>query len=646
METIRYSLLSKQDIKTEPRNATFEVTLPDNSVAVLSALDVAHFLADAYNSSVVPSNLITGQIYRLKDSIRGLWAINQAGFAFALNGEVANLAEFGAVGDGLTDDTAAFNAAIAALISYGGGTLLVPPGTYRLLSAPNPITAGVLIQGLGGIGTTQNSGTVTFVADYLEGTAENGFLNWTGAGGAGLGGGIVNVSIWKASGKQGGTAIKFTGTTDALRSGLNFVTHVNVSGNGTWDHGLLVDGTGLNTSGNQGIRGTFVTDVRIDNCNVAQKSVWLKNATEFMAKGLRVAQGLGANACGVTVSGASGSNASSTDVAFSSLICEDDFVTDYAAYVTVQGQILGTLSVSANTTNFKFDGPIASLGSISSASTTATFDTPIGQYQGGPYMRMLTNQTGVALVAGDVVALDSANDSAVTLQDSAAALFTYVVAAAAVSAGSKGPFIYDGIATVNVTGTVTRGHYIRKSSTTKVAEDTGTAEGAAISPPTGSIGVALSNSSSGQITAFLFGAQAVTAAAAGTSFSITSGTQTVTTSETTTSTSYTDLATSGPAVTLSPGSSTTQVITVMSGTQNSDGTVTTKSYASVAIAGAAASDNDAAIGSFGGSGNGETQSKATLASGVASGSTHTMKYKVNAGTGTFDQRRIIAFTIT
>lgn len=41
---------------------------------------------------------------------------------------------FGAVGDGVTDDTAAVNAALAYIASVGGGTVNVPAGTYKITS--------------------------------------------------------------------------------------------------------------------------------------------------------------------------------------------------------------------------------------------------------------------------------------------------------------------------------------------------------------------------------------------------------------------------------------------------------------------------------------------------------------------------------
>ncbi len=51
------------------------------------------------------------------------------------NGVTLNLSDFGAVGDGVTDNGPAFQSALDALAAAGGGTLLVPAGTY-LISSP------------------------------------------------------------------------------------------------------------------------------------------------------------------------------------------------------------------------------------------------------------------------------------------------------------------------------------------------------------------------------------------------------------------------------------------------------------------------------------------------------------------------------
>lgn len=52
------------------------------------------------------------------------------GTAPSTSQQVFNVRDFGAVGDGVTNDTDAFQAASAKLVAAGGGTLHVPPGTY------------------------------------------------------------------------------------------------------------------------------------------------------------------------------------------------------------------------------------------------------------------------------------------------------------------------------------------------------------------------------------------------------------------------------------------------------------------------------------------------------------------------------------
>lgn len=69
-------------------------------------------------------------------------------------GEIVNLRDFGATGDGLTDDTAAIQAALDAIPSTGRRAAYMPPGTYRLtgsLSLANK--AGVTLYGRGAAST-------------------------------------------------------------------------------------------------------------------------------------------------------------------------------------------------------------------------------------------------------------------------------------------------------------------------------------------------------------------------------------------------------------------------------------------------------------------------------------------------------------
>ena len=50
-----------------------------------------------------------------------------------------NVKEYGAVGDGVTNDTDAFNAALTSLAKAGGGRCLVPKGTYLISANTNPV---------------------------------------------------------------------------------------------------------------------------------------------------------------------------------------------------------------------------------------------------------------------------------------------------------------------------------------------------------------------------------------------------------------------------------------------------------------------------------------------------------------------------
>lgn len=57
-------------------------------------------------------------------------ALTKASFAM-ISGAQINALDYGAVGDGTTDNTAAFAAAVAALAAQGGGVLYIPKGTYK-----------------------------------------------------------------------------------------------------------------------------------------------------------------------------------------------------------------------------------------------------------------------------------------------------------------------------------------------------------------------------------------------------------------------------------------------------------------------------------------------------------------------------------
>jgi len=69
-----------------------------------------------------------------------------------LQGLPYNVTHYGAAGDDTTDDTGAIQAAIDAVSAAGGGTVFLPPGTYKT-TATLGIKSGVTIKGAGKHGT-------------------------------------------------------------------------------------------------------------------------------------------------------------------------------------------------------------------------------------------------------------------------------------------------------------------------------------------------------------------------------------------------------------------------------------------------------------------------------------------------------------
>lgn len=65
---------------------------------------------------------------------------------------VYNIKDFGAIGDGKTDDTAAFKNAMAFVASRNGGTLNIPEGDF-VVSSPVTLPPGLKMQGISGLTT-------------------------------------------------------------------------------------------------------------------------------------------------------------------------------------------------------------------------------------------------------------------------------------------------------------------------------------------------------------------------------------------------------------------------------------------------------------------------------------------------------------
>jgi Pectate lyase superfamily protein len=120
-----------------------------------------------------------------------------------------NVRDYGAVGDGTTDDTAAIQAAINAANAGGGGIVFLPPGTY--LSRGQTLYSRIHLRGSGGDATILKlaAGANTAIVQ------SDGFAQLTGTGSAG---GIDRFSIRdltldgnKAENPTGGYGIRVYG---------------------------------------------------------------------------------------------------------------------------------------------------------------------------------------------------------------------------------------------------------------------------------------------------------------------------------------------------------------------------------------------------------------------------------------------------
>lgn len=70
-----------------------------------------------------------------------------------------NIRDFGAVGDGKTDDTIAFKSAVAFIAAHNGGTLMIPAGDF-VVTSPVALVSGINIQGVSHLETTAPTNNV------------------------------------------------------------------------------------------------------------------------------------------------------------------------------------------------------------------------------------------------------------------------------------------------------------------------------------------------------------------------------------------------------------------------------------------------------------------------------------------------------
>ena len=109
--------------------------------------------------------------------------------------DFTNAKDFGAVGDGSTDDTAAINAAINAVVALGGGNVYLPPGNYKI-SSTLTLPGRVSLIGAGTPGSEyQPTYASTTSLSWYGGAAAMVQVGWQGGVNIVRGGGVEKIYL-------------------------------------------------------------------------------------------------------------------------------------------------------------------------------------------------------------------------------------------------------------------------------------------------------------------------------------------------------------------------------------------------------------------------------------------------------------------
>lgn len=163
-------------------------------------------------------------------------------------GEMPNVMDYSATGDGSTDDTAAIQAAITDAVARQRGTVLLPSGQYRVTSTIT-IPSGIILRGEGSPASLSGSDqTFTAILHDFDGDCL-AFDGSTGTG-AGYGCGVRDLAIYQQYGSSGGatvgSALTFVTTDDSIRPLWVRLENVNIEQLSTaapWEWGVVLDGT-------------------------------------------------------------------------------------------------------------------------------------------------------------------------------------------------------------------------------------------------------------------------------------------------------------------------------------------------------------------------------------------------------------------
>jgi hypothetical protein len=273
-----------------------------------------------------------------------------------IEGSPANVMDFGAVGDGVANDTAAFIAAMAA-----SNNIYFPAGTYEIGSNIS-ITKPIQIYGDG-------PGATIIERNYSPVADTQGVFAFSGGGTIGS---ISNMTIRSKTGQTGGCLVSIvSGAADTL--GLYRFDYVDFTTTGTSTHQytIYMDGT-AKTSSPIGIRGVDFTGCSVFGGGIS--TMLIKGVLKFSFLGGGCYPAGGAAGSNVRFDGVSGVETQSFTFLPSDCSCPISF--DYAILGIFGCGVMGAITNTANTANIYGFGYSASIQQ--NWSNSMFFDTSTG----------------------------------------------------------------------------------------------------------------------------------------------------------------------------------------------------------------------------------------------------------------------------
>lgn len=263
-----------------------------------------------------------------------------------INGAPYNVLDYGAVGDGVTNDQPAIQAAINAA-GIQGGRVVFPAGKY-LCNSTLTVTEGVFLVGIAAAKATTSSaatGNQAFLLHNFDGT----FINVVGGtvdNAENSGFGLKDISLVQVYGNataDAGVAINVVATSDIQRNNWMVFDNINVETTNTnddWTHCLVIDGTASTT----GIRNVWMDNIRFVCGTYASGAVLLtKTFNVFM-------NGVMANLANADLDMDGG-----TSSVFLSNCTFADVNMDDASNVSMTGGSCATITTTSNSANSLFN---------------------------------------------------------------------------------------------------------------------------------------------------------------------------------------------------------------------------------------------------------------------------------------------------